>query len=278
MSDGKSFVFITDIHLGPDGPMVLRAGEPNEIRIESSSNLRRVLDRVREMAIDPVCFVFGGDLTNHGESKAYERIKDFVSELSSSGSPVLLALGNHDSRIPFRKVVLGDQTASDDDERYYYSQTFGDLRIVVLDSMIPGETDGQLGQEQLHWLDATLSERGTDFKDVVVVHHPSIPRGVPRLDDFLLRDRESFESVIGRHRPMAVLCGHSHVPTTSAFGGTVHYAGPASAFMLDPSVRKGARAMIGAGFTICTVRENKLVINPVLLEGSQTELFRDGDT
>ncbi len=278
MSDEKSFVFVTDIHIGPGGRLILGAGRPGEIRIETASNLRRVLERVRAMRLDPLCFVFGGDLTNNGETEGYEHIRDLMGELNDTGVPVLLALGNHDGRIPFRRVMLGEQGAADEHERYYYTRSFDDLRIIVLDSMIPGETHGELGDEQISWLDAELGRGTEDTKDVIVIHHPSIPRGVPRPDDYLLKDREKFETVVGRHRPMAVLCGHSHVPTAAAFGGTVHYAGPASAFMLDPSIRKGARAMTGAGFTICTVRESRLVINPVLLEGDQEELFRHGDT
>lgn len=265
MSDQTVFVHLTDVHIAPKGQLTLTT--------DTARNLQSVFRRVREMSLRPVCFVLGGDLTNHGEPESYLHLKELLAEAADFGVPMLLALGNHDSRLAFRHVMLDENDASDESERFYYSRSFDSLRIIVLDSMIPGSVYGELGDEQLQWLDNTLADPAPGG-DVVVVHHPSIPRGVPRTDDYLLQDRGAFEEVISRHHPMAVLCGHSHVPTVAAFGGTVHFAGPATAFLLDPSIRKGGRGFEGAGFTICTVRDRRLVLNPVILEGMQREIYR----
>ena len=55
-------------------------------------------------------------------------------------------------------------------------------------------------------------------------------------------------------------------------------AAPATAYLLDPSIRDGGRGLEGAGFNLCTVRDGRLVVNPVVLPGPQRELYRHYST
>lgn len=73
---------------------------------------------------------------------------------------------------------------------------------------------------------------------------------------------------------LAILCGHSHVSTAALFAGTLHIAAPATAYLLDPSMRAGGRGLEGAAFNLCTVREQRLVVNPVFLPSLGRELYR----
>jgi 3',5'-cyclic AMP phosphodiesterase CpdA len=149
--------------------------------------------------------------------------------------------------------------------------------MLMLDSLVPGQVHGFLGDEQLTWLDRELGQPAPGGQ-VVVLHHPSLPRGVPRQNDYLLSDREAFEAALARHTVLAILCGHSHVPTFGLFGGTLHVAAPATAYQLDPSIREGGRGLEGAGFNLCTVRDGRLMVNPVMLPSTQRELYRHHKT
>jgi Icc protein len=270
MTDQMTFVHLSDTHIVPAGEIAYDT--------DTARNLRSVAQRIREMALDPACFVFSGDLTNHGEPESYEHLIAIVEqEFRPFGVPVLLGLGNHDSRLPFRRVVLGEADATDEREQHYYSTVARGLKVIMLDSLVPGQVHGYLGEEQLAWLDQELDDVGPGGQ-VVVLHHPSLPRGVPRPNDYLLSDREAFGEVLARHEVMAVLCGHSHVPTFGLFAGTLHVAAPATAYQLDPSIREGGRGLEGAGFNICTVRNGRLMVNPVMLPSSQRELYRHQKT
>ena len=266
MTDQTTFVHISDTHITPPGQIAYDT--------DTAQNLRDVAHRIREMALDPACFVFSGDLSNHGEPESYQRLVEIVEQaFRPFGVPVLLGLGNHDRRLPFRRVVLGQLDAADEREQHYYSTIVRGLKFVMLDSLVPGQVHGFLGDEQLAWLDDELAEDALGGQ-VVVLHHPSLPRGVPRPNDYLLSDRDAFGEMVARHDVLAVLCGHSHVPTFGLFGGTLHVAAPATAYQLDPSIREGGRGLEGVGFNLCTVRDGRLMVNPVMLPSSQRELYR----
>jgi len=266
MTDQMTFVHISDTHIAPAGQVAYDT--------DTAQNLRDVARRIREMALDPACFVLSGDLSNHGEPESYQHLVEIVEqEFRPFGVPDLLGLGNHDSRLPFRRIVLGETDAADERDQHYYSTLVRGLKIVMLDSLVPGQVHGFLGEEQLDWLDRELAA-GAPGGQVVVLHHPSLPRGVPRPNDYLLSDRSAFGEVVARHEVLAVLCGHAHVPTFGLFAGTLHVAAPATAYQLDPSIREGGRGLEGAGFNLCTVRDGRLMVNPVMLPSSQRELYR----
>jgi Icc protein len=270
VTDQMTFVHLSDTHIVPVGEIAYDT--------DTAQNLRDVAHRLREMALNPVCFVFTGDLSNHGEPESYQHLAEIVEqEFRPFGVPVLLGLGNHDSRLPFRRIVLGEADAADERQQHYYSTLIGGMKLVMLDSLVPGQVHGFLGEEQLRWLDRELAE-GAPGGQVVALHHPSLPRGVPRPNDYLLSDRGAFGEVLARHDVMAVLCGHSHVPTVGLFAGTLHVAAPATAYQLDPSIREGGRGLEGAGFNLCTVRDGRLMVNPVMLPSSQRELYRHHKT
>jgi 3',5'-cyclic AMP phosphodiesterase CpdA len=272
-ADAVTFVHLSDTHIGP------RESEP--YGTDTAANLRAVAERVREMALEPAFFIFSGDLSDHGQPESYTHFGEIVAEsFAPFGVPVLLGLGNHDARIPFRQVILGQTAADDETAPYFYSQRLGDLRVLMLDSKIPDRVHGRLGEQQLAWLAAELATPGPGG-DLVVMHHPCVPRGVPRGDDYLLLDAADLADVLTRTAGayvLALLCGHSHVSTTAVFAGHLHVAAAATAYVLDPSIRDGGRAVEGASFNICTVRDGRLIVNPVTLPGDQRELYRHSRT
>ncbi len=255
-------VQLTDLHLAAPGAMA--HGH------DTAANLRRVAATVRAMDLRPDAILLTGDLSDAGDDASYEHYRDLVAkELEPFGCPVLAVLGNHDDRLAFRRVVLGD-TTSDPDAPWCQVLDLHDVRLVLLDSHHPGHVTGLLGPAQLAWLDGQLAGAG-DRPSIIGIHHPAVPRGVPRLDDYLLADRDAFAEVVARHRVAAVLCGHSHVATATSWAGTLHAAGPATAFLLDPSTRTTSRPYAGSGFAICTMRDGRAVVNAHVLEANVLE-------
>lgn len=261
----STIVQLSDLHLG--GPGERLHG------VDPAANLRRVGRAVAEMDLRPSAVVLSGDLSDRGEPASYELLAEVCREvLEPLGCPVLAVPGNHDDRLHFRRAFLGEVDADDVSLPHTHVVDLPDVRLVLCDSHWPGHVEGLLGADQLAWLDQQLA--GADGRpSVVVLHHPSVPRGIPRADDYLLEDRAAFAEVVARHHVAAVLCGHSHVATSSLWAGTVHAAAPAVAFQLDPSARAGSRGYEGCGFVICTVRDGAAVLNPHLLGGA--ELFDD---
>jgi Icc protein len=257
LTTSTTFLHLSDLHLVAPGGLV--AG------VDSMRQLQDVLARIRELDVSPAFVVISGDLSDNGSAESYEVVNGVVKELGGAGVPVLLALGNHDDRGNFRRVVLGEDAG--DPEPYCYSQSVDGLRVIVLDSVIPGQDGGALGTAQLAWLEEELhvqAPRGT----LIVLHHccrlaapahhyPAfIPAGVAEL-----------EAIVARHRGqvLGVLAGHSHQANSAPFGGTLYATAPAVLCQLDFFAGERYVPIPGAGFNLCRIEDGQLVVHAELL-------------
>src|SRR3546814_12599740 len=107
--------------------------------------------------------------------------------------PVFLALGNHDGREAFR-ATFADLDYWDPAEPFLQYVVKGrGLRLLVLDTHVPGKPSGALCPQRLGWLaDRPAEDRETPH--VVAMHHPTIAVGMP------LMDTRSEESRVGTER------------------------------------------------------------------------------
>jgi 3',5'-cyclic AMP phosphodiesterase CpdA len=261
-----TLVHLSDTHIGP-------AGE-RPFGTDTAGNLRAVAARVREMGLQPACFIVSGDLSSDGSPDSYQHFQSILqAEFAPFGVPIFPILGNHDDRVAFRQVILGE-TSPVVTDRYFYTVALEGLRVHLLDSHVPGEEYGELGPEQLAWLDEELGVLAADGH-LVVVHHPSVPRGLPSPDDSLLMDSAAFAEVLARHNDVVgVLCGHAHLSSFASIAGTLHVVAPATAYLLDPTVQDGSRGFEGSGFNLCVVQSGRVTVHPIFLPSLQTELFR----
>jgi 3',5'-cyclic-AMP phosphodiesterase len=254
-----TFLQLSDLHLVAPGRLL--AG------VDPLRQLRSVLARIERLAVTPAFIVVSGDLTEDGSAEGYAVVNDVLSELGDGGTPVLLALGNHDDRVTFRRVVLGEARA-DDPGPYCYSRLIDGLRVIVLDSTIPGEAGGALGAAQLAWLEGEL-ESPAPRGNLIVLHHPCRLAGPVHHDPaFIVREAAALEALVARHqeRVVGVLAGHSHQANSAPFGGTLHATAPAVLVQLDFFAGDEYRPVPGAGFNLCQLDDGGLIVHPVLLD------------
>ena len=165
-----------------------------------------------------------GDLTEHGRPAEYQRLGTALAGVSV---PIVLVAGNHDDRAALRAELAG-QTA--DPAPFDHVTVLDGLRIVVLDSSVPGEAHGELRPEQLEWLRAELAEpapAGT----VLALHHAPLPHGLEIAREIELRDRAALGAVLAGTDVQIVVGGHVHGATAGTLagipvwtGGSVHVA------------------------------------------------------
>jgi 3',5'-cyclic AMP phosphodiesterase CpdA len=264
LAEPITFLHLSDLHLAPSGQLVHG--------IDPLLQMQRVIERIRTLDVVPAFVVVSGDLTDDGSDESYQVFKALLREIGNGHVPVLLALGNHDDRSAFHRVVLGQEDA-DGGRPYCHGQTIEGLRIVVLDSVIPGETAGALGEKQLAWLDEELrspAPRGT----LIVLHHPCRLAGpAHHYPDFIVRDAAALEAIVGRHRGqiVGVLAGHSHQANAAPVAGTLHATAPAVLVQLDFFAGDDYVPVPGAGFNLCQLGSTGLVVSPVLLDTCHSE-------
>ena len=97
------------------------------------------------------------------------------------------------------------------------------MRVIGLDSLVPGSDGGDLRPDQLTFLDAALAAAPTT-PAVVVLHHPPFATGMDVLDAIALADEATaaLAGIVVRHPQVErVVAGHVHRATSRRFAGTV---------------------------------------------------------
>jgi 3',5'-cyclic AMP phosphodiesterase CpdA len=88
--------------------------------------------------------------------------------------------------------------------------SIGGWLILSLDSQVPGQIAGRLGDEQLHWLAMTLRDNPRQ-PTLIALHHAPVKVGTPWLDSQILEDSEAFlELVESFSQVRCVIFGHVH--------------------------------------------------------------------
>lgn len=224
---------ISDLHLRPRGLAALG-------RVETNTLARRAVDRLLALPQRPDAVLVTGDIAEAGDPREYDMALEILGRLPM---PVYAIPGNHDDRAQMAAALgkPGWVTATADGA-LQFAVDIGPLRLVGLDSLVPGAGHGELGADRLAWLDARLGaapERPT----IVAVHHPPRRTGLP-MDPIGLVDDAALAAVVERHRQVAaVVAGHVHRPIVMGFAGTVCLTAPSVAHQLEVDFAPAAPAL-----------------------------------
>jgi 3',5'-cyclic-AMP phosphodiesterase len=195
-------------------------------RLDTAGFLERAVAHLNTLELDVVLIT--GDLTNDGDEQVYAAFATIVSGLRA---PYFVLTGNHDDRELMRQR-FGAGYMPEGGPLTYVIDRFA-VRLIALDTLVPGETWGRLGPEQLAWLDARLGEM-PERPTVVALHHPPFRIGIGHLDWSMLRDADALAAVLGRHRQVErVVCGHVHRSIQCRFAGTLAQTAPSCAHQAE---------------------------------------------
>ncbi|MFB2585966.1 phosphodiesterase [Herbiconiux liukaitaii] len=246
-----TIVHISDTHFLADR-------KPLHGAIDTDATLTRALAQLEESGIRPEALVFTGDIADLGEGDAYRRIRALVEPAAARlGAEVLWVMGNHDDRARLRTELLDEQPITDP---VVSSIMLGGLRIIALDTTVPGYHHGELSAEQLQWLRDELAQpapQGT----IVALHHPPVPTTLPLMPILELQRQHELEAVLTGTDVRAILGGHLHYSTTSTFAGIPVSVAAATCYTMDVAGPKGALRGLGGGqsFSIVDVYDDRVV-------------------
>lgn len=259
-----TFIHLTDLHLTATVDTHVNGQYPVH-------KLRQILERIRTMEIKLAFLLITGDLVNDGQPAEYAMLNTLLPELQRFGVPVLLGMGNHDARGPFRQVVLGEQ-AVDEQQPYYYSTEIAGVNLIMLDSQIPNAVPGRLDEAQLDWLANELA-KPVGVGHLIALHHPPVSSTVALLDTMVLTNPAALAAVIAKHdNVLGILSGHIHFNHVARFQNTFSFTTPAVLYTIDPGVQKNLRTLNGSGFALGTVRNGQLFMNTIMMPGEEKQL------
>jgi 3',5'-cyclic AMP phosphodiesterase CpdA len=239
-------VQLTDLHVRPYGVPAYRICETNMLT-------ERALRAVATLRSPADAIVISGDLTDCGLASEYELLAELLARTVKV--PVYVIPGNHDRRETLRKSLAHLPGVTDHPDFVQYTVENLPVRLVMLDTVVPGAGHGELCDARLEWLEATLAAQ-PDKPTIVVMHHPPFVCGIRHMDAINLREPDRFTAVIARHSQVKrILCGHHHRPINAQVAHTIASIAPSVAhqveFVLDDS--PGMWNLEPAGFDVHTL-------------------------
>jgi Icc protein len=225
-------------------------------RVDTAAFFARAVHAVATSEPAPDAVILTGDLVDKGEPAEYAHLRELLAPLPM---PVFAIPGNHDTREPFRDAFAGDGYLPRDGFLQYAVEEYP-LRLVALDTLIPGAGGGELCAERMGWLERTLAA-APDRPTLVMMHHPPFATGIEYMDRAGLADATAFAALIARHPQVErIACGHLHRIIERRFAGTIAGTAPSTAHQFRLNLLPGASL--------------RLMFEP---PGYQLHLWRDGD-
>lgn len=214
---------ITDCH-------VVEPGELVADRVDSGQTLARTIRQINELPTPPDLVVASGDLVNDGRPAQYDRFQELVAELSA---PLVPMPGNHDDRTELRARFADVLPPGDAGTTIDHVLDVGPLRLVFVDTLVPGRIGGAIREAQVAWLDGVLDE-APDRPTIVFQHHPPFATGIGFMDREAFAGAAGYETMLAGHAQVELVsCGHLHRSIVRRFANTVACTWPSTCAQLD---------------------------------------------
>jgi 3',5'-cyclic AMP phosphodiesterase CpdA len=220
---GHVLAHISDTHLLGEG-RALYGKVPVEQRLAS------LLARLEACPIVPDALVFTGDLTDLGEADAYRRLRAVVDPVATRlGAEVVWVMGNHDERAAYASLLFDEGETDAPQDRVHDVRG---LRVISLDTTVPGYHHGEITSSQLEWLTRVLSTPAR-HGSILAMHHPPVPTPLEVMAVLELHDQPALAEVLRGSDVRLILGGHLHYSTHSLFAGIPVSVAAATCYTLD---------------------------------------------
>ena len=220
---------ISDLHIKPERKLAYGV-------VDTAAMLERCVAHIGRLPQRPDAVLATGDLVDGGTHAEYALLRELLSPLTM---PLFLMPGNHDERHALRAAFADHPYLQSTSAFIQYVIDDFPVRVIVLDSIIPGRSGGTLCDERLAWLQQTLAESGKPT--IVALHHPPFVTGIGHMDSIGLESSDDLERIIKRHPHIErVIAGHLHRPITVRFGGTVASTCPSPAHQVRLDIAQDA--------------------------------------
>ncbi|MFF2270822.1 metallophosphoesterase [Agromyces sp. NPDC058136] len=250
---------VSDTHL-------LAGGAPLGGAADTVAALAQTAAQLERLGTSLDAIVVTGDVADLGEPDAYVRARAVFDPLAeSTGAELIWVMGNHDERAAFREGLLGEAPgAVSPDLPVDRVIDLDGLRVVALDTSVPGYHHGTLDPRSLAWLDevlATPAPRGT----ILAMHHAPIATPLALMDVLELRGQDELADVVRGRDVRLFLGGHLHYATQGVFAGVPVSVAGATAYTMDLSAPPRELVGIDGGrsFSLVHVFDEQIVTSVV---------------
>ncbi|MBX3514429.1 MAG: phosphodiesterase [Xanthobacteraceae bacterium] len=214
-------VQISDMHVSVPGKLFGR-------HIDSRASFERAITRVLALDPKPDLVVLSGDLAETGAGQEYDFIAAQIARLPC---PALAIPGNHDLREEMLRKLPRNVQGQDGGHLSFAEDGFP-LRVIGLDTIVPGEVHGEICEHRLAWLRGVLA-KDSSKPAMIAMHHPPFTTGFVAMDNYgIKRGLGEFRAIIAEHaaKISAIVCGHVHRSIIGNLSGVPVVIAPATSF------------------------------------------------
>jgi Icc protein len=210
---------LTDTHLCRNAGGTL-------LGMDTDHSLRAVIELVKRERPAVDLLLATGDLSDGGAETAYQRLQGYLAEFDCDS---FWLPGNHDERAAMEAVTAGSDCLSREIR-------VAGWQLLMLDSQVPGEVGGRLGEDELGFLESALvAAKSEGLHSLVCLHHHPVEVGCEWLDEQIVTDADAFFALLERFPgAKAVLWGHVHQQIDRCFQGLRLMASPSTCVQFAP--------------------------------------------
>lgn len=210
-------------------PHIRLPGNPLAGRVETIPFFERAIATVERLRPRPDLVLITGDIVDTMSVEEYAIARRVIDQLTL---PVFVLPGNHDERKGMRSELGQYLGKGLNEDCLAYTIDQFELRIIMLDSVIPMSGEGRIGEVQLAWLEQELAHRART-PTLIALHHPPFDVGIPFMEKYRLLDRVELGAVLSRHsQVVGVVAGHIHRTIVGRVGTLMAMVGPSTAHQI----------------------------------------------
>lgn len=184
---------VTDTHLYADE-------ESRLLGVNTLESFRSTISAFRGTGWEPDLVLATGDLVHDASPEGYRRLACMLGEF---GVPVYCLPGNHDVPVVMREHLRGPRVSCPQvvDAKGW--------RLILLDSVVPGEVGGHLDLTEIEMLQHALES--SDCPTLISLHHQPVAVGSHWIDEMGLDNADVLlECIAGTSQVKGLLWGHVH--------------------------------------------------------------------
>jgi len=231
---------------------------------EPVENFQACMDHVSKHHSDTDMVVISGDLTHHGQTPSYEKLKFMLADWNIK--PYLI-IGNHDIRKNFQESF--PEVGEDGNGFVQYTIKRNEGYFIFLDTYVEGTHSGNLCEKRLSWLTRQLDKAKANKKPAFLfMHHNPVDVGVLDADNIGFIDQAGVGNVLKTYRDTVrhIFFGHCHyILSGSAYG--IPLSAPRSTNHNSPpdfyNLTRTGVAPFPPTYNVCLIDEDNIIIHSI---------------
>jgi Icc protein len=249
---------LTDLHILPDPGGKL-------LGIDTEDFFQQTLAHAHAAHGPFDLILLTGDLGQDPSADSYRRI---CRHLRTYQTPCLCLPGNHDDwELMKTELNIGFVSCRK-------HLLLNNWQIIALNSQKPGSPAGFVSQEELTFLQQTLS--ANDMPALLAIHHHCVASGSSWMDTMQIENGEELLAAAERFPLVkAITCGHLHQEMQTSHNQIAIFATPASCFQFKPLATEFELDTLAPGYRVLELfddgnLQSRCYRVPISMNGLQT--------